>query len=622
MNIPNLVKSASGPVVPAEVELFRGLREPYADPEESRGEYERLVNLAVAGQLSSGEAKKFQNLGRRREQFYTTDAAAARDYAGPEGHLVRLHIPPQDLAQLRWTYNNLGKPTQVMTGAADSSLLKQLIADGRWRQHVDPVKQAALRDDVQLQPHQQRIEDMAAESPIRKLLVHSLGSGKSLSGIAAAEALGEPYTAIAPASLRVNYENELDKFTDRKTPSSVMSYSALASGKQPDNHGTLIFDESHNLRNPSSSRAQNAIAAADRAKQVVMLSGTPIVNRPGDLATPIRMLTGKAMTPDEFEGRYVTVKNKYPNLFRRLIGWSSGKELAVNREGELKDLLKGHVDYYDTGKPVVPTTHEDVPVEMSPEQTRIYDAMWDRLPWHVKWKLRNDVALTDAELQRMQSFLTGPRQVGLSTMPYLRDQDPMKAYNQSSKLQEAMRRLQEKLKDDRSKALIFSNFIDAGLIPYNAALQAAKIPAAVFHGGLNDNERRKLVEDYNTGKLRVALLGPSGTEGLSFKGTQLVQLLDPYWNPVRPKQSIGRGLRYDSHFGLPDELKHVQVQRFLSRLPKGFFQRMLGRVGFDKTVGTPATDDHLSTIAANKEELNHKFMELLKDVGTREQEQS
>jgi superfamily II DNA or RNA helicase len=139
------------------------------------------------------------------------------------------------------------------------------------------VKTSGLNPGVVLQPHQQRIEDMSVDNPIRKLLVHSLGSGKSLSGIAAAEALGEPYTAIAPASLRVNYENELDKFTDRKTPSSVMSYSALASGKQPDNHGTLIFDEAHNLRNPASSRAQNAIAAADRAKQVVMLSGTPIV---------------------------------------------------------------------------------------------------------------------------------------------------------------------------------------------------------------------------------------------------------------------------------------------------------------------------------------------------------
>ena len=58
--------------------------------------------------------------------------------------------------------------------------------------------------DVTLQPHQQRIQQNAQQGPLRQLLVHSLGSGKSLSGITAAETAGLPYTAIAPASLRTN----------------------------------------------------------------------------------------------------------------------------------------------------------------------------------------------------------------------------------------------------------------------------------------------------------------------------------------------------------------------------------------------------------------------------------
>lgn len=175
---------------------------------------------------------------------------------------------------------------------------------------------------------------------------------------------------------------------------------------------------------------------------------------------------------------------------------------------------------------------------------------------------------------------------------------------------------QATLKDPRAKGLVFSNFIDAGLTPYQAALQKAKIPSAVFHGGLNDAARKRLVDDYNSNKLRVALLGPSGTEGLSFKGTQLVQLLDPHWHPVRPRQSVGRGLRYDSHFGLPDDLQNVKVQRFLSRLPQGYFDRALSRVGFDRTHKTLATDDQLAAIAKRKEELNKKFMDLLREVGS------
>lgn len=476
-------------------------------------------------------------------------------------------------------------------------------------------KLAALKADVALQPHQRRVSDLAADHPLRMLLVHSLGSGKSLSGLAAAERLGEPYTAVAPASLRQNYLKEVERFTDRKTPSDVMSYTALAQGREPAK-GTVIFDEAHHLRNPDSARTRAAVRAADAARQVVMLSGSPVVNRPGDLAVPLRMLTGRRMTPDEFEARYTKVNDVYPSFFHRILGWSSGKELGIDHEDELRESLRGHVDWHAPDRPVVPTQYEDVPVEMGPEQVRLYDAMWDKLPWYVKWKLKNDVGLTDAELQRTLSFLTGPRQAGLSTYPYMRRPDPEKAFQQSTKLQEAMRRLRETLKDPRSRALVFSNFIDAGLTPYAAGLAAAKVPHGVFHGGLTDADRKKLVEDYNEGRIRVALLGPSGTEGLSFKGTNLVQLLDPYWNPVRPRQSVGRGLRYDSHLGLPEELRNVKVQRFLSRLPKGVVDKFLSAVGFDRTEPTLATDDRLAAIARRKEERNARFMSLLKSIGT------
>lgn len=59
----------------------------------------------------------------------------------------------------------------------------------------DLAKQAALKPDVQLQPHQQRILDRLKSGDKRLLLYHGLGSGKSLSSLAAAEAAGGDYTA-------------------------------------------------------------------------------------------------------------------------------------------------------------------------------------------------------------------------------------------------------------------------------------------------------------------------------------------------------------------------------------------------------------------------------------------
>jgi hypothetical protein len=480
-----------------------------------------------------------------------------------------------------------------------------------------PLKMAGLLDDVQLQPHQARLADEASRAPLRKLLVHALGSGKTLTSIAASEAGGDPYTAVVPAALRENFKGEQRKFTDGQLPSSVMSYSGLGSNKPVANPQSLVFDEAHRLRNPESMQSQRAQELANHARQVLLLSGTPVVNRPGDLAVPTNMLTGSHFTPESFEDKFVGEKKVSPGLLRRLMGVKPGTEPVVKNPEEFKALLKGHVDWYEPDKSVVPVNREDVAVDMGVEQSRLYRAMWEQLPWYIRWKLKNDFPMSRQELARARGFLVGPRQVSLSTLPYMKTQDPHKAFQQSTKLRKAFELLGDKLKDERTKALVFSNFVGAGLTPYAAALQKANVPHAVFHGGLSDQQRKQLVEDYNTGKTRVALLGPSGTEGLSFKGTQLIQLLDPYWNPIRGRQAVGRGLRFDSHGGLPEDLQNVHVQRFLSRLPLGFKDRLLSRVGLDRSREQLGADDHLAAMEARKGRLNQKFVNALKDVGTR-----
>jgi superfamily II DNA or RNA helicase len=75
------------------------------------------------------------------------------------------------------------------------------------------TKQADLNPNISLQPHQQGVVDkvqdqLDADGRARMLLYHSLGSGKTLSGLAAADASKIPYTAVVPASLRNNLRKE------------------------------------------------------------------------------------------------------------------------------------------------------------------------------------------------------------------------------------------------------------------------------------------------------------------------------------------------------------------------------------------------------------------------------
>lgn len=484
------------------------------------------------------------------------------------------------------------------------------------------TKQADLSPDISLQPHQQAVVDkvqnqLDTKGKARMLLYHSLGSGKTLSGLSAADATKIPYTAVVPAALRNNLRKEQEKFIDpaTATPSSVMSHTAVGKGDPIENPDSILVDETHRFRNPESAQAVNLMNAAEKAKQVVLLTGTPVVNSPSDFAVPYSILTGEKITPEEFNKKYVDETPSSPWYKRLFNSKSEGPEI-INQD-ELKDKLKGKVDYFAPLAPKAEINRKDVVVEMNRDQTDLNSYMMGQLPAVLRWKLKMNYPLSQEEITKMTSFMTGLRQVGLSTLPFMKDKpDNYKAFQQSPKLTKAFSNLKELLdKDPNGKALIFSNFIDAGLNPYQEALTRAGIPAASFTGTLSDRQRKKLVDDYNTDKLRVALLGPAGTEGLSFKGTKLVQLLDPHWNTTRGRQSEGRALRFDSHEHLPPEDRKVMIERYIARTAPGRLRSLLRNIGIKAEPGM-ATDDYLIESADRKQQLNEKFLDLLKQIGS------
>jgi superfamily II DNA or RNA helicase len=457
------------------------------------------------------------------------------------------------------------------------------------------------------------VVDRVRAGQTRLLVQHSLGAGKSLAALAAAAAAGRPYTAVVPAALRENLKKEQAKFLAADAPpGDVVSYTAL--GKTDGtlvNPDTLIADEAQRLRSPDAAQTKAFLAAAGRARTVLLLSGTPVVNDPADFAPLYQALTGERTTAEGFRGRFVAPARTSETWLGRLFRGPDRPETLRNTD-ELEKALAGHVDFHRPAAPGVRLNEVTVPVEMGGHQAALYDRMYARLPNPLRRRLERGLGFPEADLKRMTAFLAGPREVGLSTRPFDADKNPLAAADHSPKLRAALARLTERLKDPAAKALVFSNFVGAGLEPYAAALARDHIPAAVFHGGLTDPQRKALVDDYNRDKLRVALLGPSGTEGLSFKGTRLVQLLDPHWNEARGNQSVGRGVRFDSHTHLSPDDREVTVERYLARRPPagGFLARLLG------AEARPAADDHLTTLAARKERLNREFLQVLERVGS------
>jgi superfamily II DNA or RNA helicase len=483
------------------------------------------------------------------------------------------------------------------------------------------VKESALNPELQLQEHQQRVADRVSGEDPRLLVYHGLGSGKSLSAIAAAEMArskdDSQYGIAVPASLRQNFQKEIDKFTQGSNP-EIMSFTGLALGKnfkqQPD---TLIMDEAARLRNPQAASTAAAIRAARKAKRVLLLTGTPITNEPSDIASLLSMLNDQTITPQQFDQQFVGEKKVRPGLFGWLRGAQAGVKPVIKNEDKLRELLRGKVDYQPSKTPEGVNVNEQiVKVPLSPAQQKIQKAIRTKIPPGFLWKLDKEFPLSRDELAKLNSFMTGLRQVSLSTQPFRADKDMYRSFEQSSKLQKAMTDLQETLgSDPRKKAIIYSNFIDAGLKPYAAALEKNKVPHAFFHGGVPLKQRQEALKAYNEGKLRALLLGPAAAEGISTKGTSLIQLLDPHWNEARTQQARGRGLRFDSHRDLPEELKNVAVRRYLSAsdAPGLIGKYILGK----KRERTG--DEVLERLTAEKEQFNDVFRELLREIGKEKQ---
>ncbi len=485
----------------------------------------------------------------------------------------------------------------------DPKLLEKLAVKSR------SFAQKLAKVQTPLQPHQQRVVDRIKKNDQPGLLVaHGLGSGKTLTSIAAQDALGMQADVVVPASLRANFAKELKKHHKGERPKvDIKSMQNMAAKGETPSREMLIVDEAHRARDPSSKTYQTL--KGNQAKKRLLLSGTPFYNKPSDIAPLVNLAAGKNVLPSdqgEFEKRYVSTEKVRPGLKGRLRGVKPGSRTSLNQESakELGEILKKWVDYHEGTKENFPEVErQDIKVPMEEKQQEIYDTIMGKAPLWVRYKVRKGLPPTKQELQQLNAFLGAARQVSNTTAPYVTKSKP-----QSPKIQKAFEELKKSLDaNPRSKAVVYSNYLSAGIDPYKAQLTEAGIPFGEFTGQMQKAERDELVKKYNAGKIRALLLSSAGGEGLDLKGTRLMQILEPHWNEEKLKQVEGRGIRYKSHEELPPEERKVLVQRYLStRRPSGALQKLrLSNTGY-------GADEYLTQIAEEKNRLNSQFRELLR----------
>jgi superfamily II DNA/RNA helicase len=80
--------------------------------------------------------------------------------------------------------------------------------------------------------------------------------------------------------------------------------------------------------------------------------------------------------------------------------------------------------------------------------------------------------------------------------------------------------------DKNYRGITYSNYLDSGVLPMSQSLKS--VPHAVYSGKLSIQEKNKIVQDYNKGKIKHLFVTSAGSEGLDLKGTKLVQITEPH----------------------------------------------------------------------------------------------
>jgi len=448
-----------------------------------------------------------------------------------------------------------------------------------------------------LQPHQE-----AALKKLDKtdslLLYHDMGSGKTLTALAASERYKAHANVIGPASLKDNFTNEKAKHNVKAST----SYTTYHKPSTKRDNALLVFDEAHLMGQTTSKRSR--LADTHQGKKELFMTGTPIRNRPSELVPLMRGLgINIPRDPKVFQKRYVEETLVYPNVSGRLRGIKPGIEYSAKNLPQLHKQLRGKVHYYKPDKQKgYPTVNKEVvTTTMSPKQLESYKQLMKGSP-DLQYKVRHGLPTAKSETNKMNAFLNATRQISNTPRAYRADT----THADAPKLQAAAKEINKRFKSNPNyRGVTYSNYLESGINPMSERLTKLKIPHAKYTGKLTDTQKQQTVKSFNQGSIKHLLVSGAGAEGLDLKGVRLSQVLEPHWNTAKIKQVNARGNRYMSHANLPESEQKLTIQRYVSKVPKNpYALKQL-----------ESADQYMHNLAQKKQRLNDQFLNVLKNVG-------
>jgi hypothetical protein len=449
-----------------------------------------------------------------------------------------------------------------------------------------------------LKPYQYLLKrfctDKILKHPLRGILMmHKMGTGKTISSIAVAIALRRPIIVMCKLSIIEQFKKDIIlycqkfhiKYDEILDSLKFITLGAMNMMKQLDSitYGslegyTIIIDEAHNLFRQILSGSINGTEFYTRIMntsnlKVIILTGTPINKDPAELIPCFNIITGQQLFSEDITDFYTYFIEHMPDIDSEEIE----KVAHMINKGKFQNRIMGLISYVEIGLEDFPrqTPTKIIKVPMNLDQYVSYKAS----------RMKESAEKT---------FKGRKMKFGEKTQSYTSYRLQSRTF--SNHLGEISPKAEELVKNvelEKGKGLAYSQFIESGIqvmadefkkhgwIEVNLDNMDTKTGEnykrfIMLSGEISKDDRTKLLDLYNKDSnnlygenVRMLLASGAYSEGITLSAAKHVHIFDPYWTYSRIDQVIGRAVRSHKHDNLPLEDRIVNSYVYLSTIPTG-----------------------------------------------------
>lgn len=521
--------------------------------------------------------------------------------------------------------------------------------------------------DFKLQlPQKFLAEFINPDTPYKGILIyHRIGAGKTCTGVR----IGEMWKkhkriiVVVPASLKNNFRGELrsqcaeDHYLKSKEREELKKYKPsdkeykeiikksnerideyyeiysynkfveLIMKKKLDlKNSLLIIDEIQNMVSEDGSfytTLYDAIKKSPQDLRIVLLSATPMFDKPNEIALTLNLLKPKVEFPigRHFDKKFIKTKKRGESYSHEIINPTLFKKMA-----------KGYISYFRGAPPIsFPEMKiKYVQCEMSTFQYSAYIRLLRHEEKHQGESLKQfKKALKSLNVSDLpNNFYIGTRMISNIVFPNQKINEggfvsltSKKIVDKLSKYSCKFAAITDKISKSSGKIFVYSGFKEyGGIKSFVKVLEAIGYKDYSRHGvgakryavwsgdeSISKKDDIKTVynrnDNLNGSKIKILLGSPSIKEGVSLLAVRQVHILEPYWNKSRLDQVIGRASRFCSHKDVEEEKRKVKVYVYIAVAPT------IGKVEPPTTV-----DQYIQGLAIEKDKIIKQFEQLIKET--------